>query len=30
MDFGTTVAVLKSLAAAVRQRRRAAPGWVND
>ena len=28
MDFGTTVAVLKSLAAAVRQRRRAAPGWV--
>src|ERR1035438_2888031 len=30
MDIGTTVAVLKSLAAAVRQRRRAAPGWVND
>jgi 3-deoxy-7-phosphoheptulonate synthase len=30
MDFGTTVAVLESLAAAVRQRRRTAPGWVND
>ena len=27
MDFGTTAAVLETLAAAVRQRRRAARGW---
>jgi len=27
MDFGTTAAVLESLAAAVRQRRRTARGW---